>query len=106
MYIYHRTPKNIWNKFYAPLPYRERESREYIAFKESTDRYFVWNYNHTCYGRFQLNNHYYLHNNFSIVNQEKAADRYVSRTYGSWYNAAKMWHRRALESFNGLDGWY
>ncbi|WP_137597325.1 hypothetical protein [Paucilactobacillus kaifaensis] len=64
-------------------------AKEWISLHESGGSYTARN--GVCYGRYQLNSNYYLNGNYSVVNQEKAADGYVSGRYGSWVNAKKFW---------------
>ena len=64
-------------------------AKEWIASHESGGSYTARN--GVCYGRYQLNENYYLHGNYSVVNQEKNADAYVASRYGSWQNAKAFW---------------
>ncbi|WP_450088818.1 aggregation-promoting factor C-terminal-like domain-containing protein [Paucilactobacillus wasatchensis] len=64
-------------------------AKEWIASHESGGSYTARN--GVCYGRYQLNANYYLNGNYSVVNQEKAADAYVTGRYGSWANAKAFW---------------
>ena len=77
-----------YEKYYGKLSRSERAAKEWIAFKESSYDYHAKNGVH--YGRFQLDKSY-LHGNYSIANQERTADRYVKKRYGSWVAAKRFW---------------
>lgn len=93
---YANVPAKIKTKYYDNLSSANRAAKVWIAYNESTYSYTVWNYNHTCYGRFQLNTGY-LKGDYSKTNQEKTADRYVKNRYGSWSKAKAFWVQ---------NGWY
>lgn len=78
----------------ATLSRRERAAKVWIAMHESGGSYTARN--GVCYGKYQLNIAY-LHGNLSARNQERVADQYVYRRYGSWVNAKSFWQ---------AHGWY
>jgi len=75
-------------KINAGLSKKQKAAKNWIAYRESSFSYHARNGN--CYGRYQLLRAY-LHGNYSAVNQEKMANRYVSGRYGSWTHAKKFW---------------
>jgi len=72
----------------AGLSKKQKAAKNWIAYRESSYSYTARNGN--CYGRYQLLRAY-LHGNYSAVNQEKMANKYVSGRYGSWTHAKKFW---------------
>ena len=74
--------------FLAPTSYDEKAAKNWIARHESSYSYTARNGN--CYGRYQLLRAY-LHGDYSPVNQERAANRYVSGRYGTWTHAKHFW---------------
>lgn len=72
----------------ANLSSTQKKAKNWIAYRESRYSYSARNGN--CYGRYQLLKAY-LHGNYSPVNQEKVANKYVSGRYGSWTKAKKFW---------------
>lgn len=88
LYVSHTTAY-IKKHFYDNLSPANRAAKLWIArHHESTYSYSAVNGDY--YGRFQLTRSY-LHCNYSKMNQEKTADRYISNKYGSWVNAKKAW---------------
>lgn len=77
-----------YEKYYGRLSPAERAAKIWIAERESSLSYSARNGQN--YGRFQLNISY-LHGNYSHVNQERTADRYVKDRYGSWAAAKRFW---------------
>ncbi|WP_288529003.1 transglycosylase [uncultured Secundilactobacillus sp.] len=72
----------------AGLSKKEQAAKNWIAYRESRGYYFVSN--GQCYGRYQLLRAY-LHGDYSRVNQERTANKYVNGRYGSWTNAKRFW---------------
>ena len=72
----------------------EQAAKEEIARRESGGNYNARNGKYI--GRYQLNKSY-LNGDYSPENQERVADNYVARRYGSWQNALKFWN---------ANGWY
>lgn len=70
------------------LSKKQMKAKNWIAYRESGYSYTARNGN--CYGRYQLLRSY-LHGNYSPVNQERAANNYVSGRYGTWTKAKKFW---------------
>lgn len=75
-------------KINSSLSKKEKSAKHYIAMRESGGSYTAKN--GSCYGRYQLLRSY-LHYNYSKVNQEKTANKYVKARYGSWVKAKKFW---------------
>ncbi|WP_318765125.1 aggregation-promoting factor C-terminal-like domain-containing protein [Lactiplantibacillus carotarum] len=75
-------------KVNAKLSKAQRSAKLWIAYHES--RYSYTARNGRCYGRYQLLTAY-LHGNYSPLNQEKVANKYVAGRYGSWTNAKRFW---------------
>lgn len=69
-------------------------AKEWIANKESGGSYSARNGRYV--GRYQLDASY-LNGDYSIANQERVANKYVTERYGSW-EAAKAFHQ--------ANGWY
>lgn len=95
-YLQSRQPKIVSQapRYQNRLPYREQAAKNWIAYRESRFQYNARNGQYI--GRYQLAAAY-LHGDFSPANQERTADRYVYRRYGSWVNAKRAWLSR---------GWY
>ncbi|ETD93974.1 peptidoglycan-binding protein LysM [Streptococcus mitis 21/39] len=72
----------------------EAEAKEWIAQKESGGSYTATNGRYI--GRYQLTDSY-LNGDYSAENQERVADAYVARRYGSWTAAKNFWLN---------NGWY
>ncbi len=72
----------------ANLSKNQKAAKNWIAYHESRFSYTARNGN--CYGRYQLLRAY-LHGNYSPVNQERAANNYVSARYGTWTHAKHFW---------------
>lgn len=72
----------------------EKAAKEEIARRESGGNYNARNGKYI--GRYQLNKNY-LGGDYSPENQERVADRYVAKRYGSWQKALKFWN---------ANGWY
>lgn len=72
----------------ANLSKTQKAAKNWIAYHESRYNYTARNGN--CYGRYQLLRAY-LHGDYSAVNQEKAANKYVSSRYGTWTHAKSFW---------------
>ncbi|MDO6228747.1 LysM peptidoglycan-binding domain-containing protein [Streptococcus infantis] len=72
----------------------EAEAKEWIAQKESGGSYTATNGRYI--GRYQLTDSY-LNGDYSVENQERVADAYVSGRYGSWTAAKNFWLN---------NGWY
>lgn len=70
------------------------EAKEWIAEKESNGSYEARNGRYI--GRYQLDATY-LGGDYSIENQERVANNYVSQRYGSWEGAKAFWL---------ANGWY
>lgn len=88
---YANIPASIKSKYYDNLSSANRSAKvwiAYIAYNESTYRYTATNGQY--YGHFQLTKSY-LNGDYSKVNQEKTADRYVKNRYGSWVKAKPFW---------------
>lgn len=96
------TPLYIIKHYYDNLSPANKAAKWWMAEHESSFRYFISNGN--VYGRFQLKRGY-LHGNYSRLNQEKTADRYVNNRYGSWVNAKKSWLYHKNHDSNH-QGWY
>lgn len=77
-----------YKTYYGKLSSRERAAKIWIATHESGLNYNARNGRYI--GRFQLDRAY-LHGNYSHVNQERTADRYVKGRYGSWVAAKRFW---------------
>lgn len=75
-------------KVNSGLSKKEHAAKNWIAFRESRGSYFVSN--GQCYGRYQLLRSH-LHGNYSRVNQERTANKYVNSRYGSWTHAKRFW---------------
>lgn len=75
-------------KVNSGLSKKEKKAKNWVAYRESRGRYFVSN--GQCFGRYQLLRSY-LHGDYSRVNQERTANRYVKGRYGSWTRAKKFW---------------
>ncbi|GAX02238.1 hypothetical protein [Secundilactobacillus silagei] len=75
-------------KINANLSKNQKAAKHWIAYHESRYSYTARNGN--CYGRYQLLRGY-LHGNYSPVNQEKTANKYVSGRYGTWTHAKSFW---------------
>lgn len=75
-------------KINASLSKKQKAAKKWIAYRESGYSYTARNGN--CYGRYQLLKSY-LHHNYSAVNQEKMANKYVAGRYGTWTHAKKFW---------------
>ena len=78
----------------AGLSAEDAEAKEFIAQKESSGSYTAQNGQY--YGRYQLTITY-LNGDLSAENQEKVANEYVIRRYGSWSAAKSFWL---------ANGWY
>lgn len=88
---YANIPASIKRKYYDNLSSVNRSAKvwiAYIAYNESTFRYTATNGQY--YGHFQLTKSY-LNGDYSKVNLEKTADRYVKNRYGSWVKAKPFW---------------
>nr|WP_233551641.1 peptidoglycan-binding protein [Lactobacillus sp. ESL0230] len=85
---YANVPASIKSKYYDNLSSANRSAKVWIAYNESTYSYTAVNGQY--YGRFQLTKSY-LNGDYSKVNQEKTADRYVKNRYGSWEKAKQFW---------------
>lgn len=72
----------------------EHSAKEEIARRESGGNYNARNGKYI--GRYQLNKSY-LGGDHSPENQERVAENYVAKRYGSWQNALKFWN---------ANGWY
>ena len=72
----------------------EAAAKEWIAQKESGGSYTATNGRYI--GRYQLTDSY-LNGDYSAENQERVADAYVTRRYGSWTAAKNFWLN---------NGWY
>lgn len=72
------------------LSKKEKAAKHWIAMRESSGSYTARN--GVCYGRYQLNISY-LNGDLSKNNQDRTADRYVYKRYGSWVNAKVFWQR-------------
>ncbi|VDG20223.1 transglycosylase [Lactiplantibacillus mudanjiangensis] len=72
----------------AGLSKKQKAAKNWIAYRESSYSYTARNGN--CYGRYQLLRSY-LHGNYSAVNQEKMANKYVAGRYGNWTGAKRFW---------------
>ena len=66
----------------------EASARAWIVQRESGGDYNARNGKYI--GKYQLDKSY-LNGDYSPANQEKTAERYVKRRYGSWVNAQKHW---------------
>lgn len=66
----------------------ESSARDYIVTHESHGSYTVRNGKYI--GKYQLDQSY-LNGDFSPANQERVAQDYVSKRYGSWANAMAHW---------------
>ncbi|MFC6180242.1 aggregation-promoting factor C-terminal-like domain-containing protein [Lactiplantibacillus daowaiensis] len=75
-------------KINAGLSKKQKAAKNWIAYHESGYSYTARNGN--CYGRYQLLRSY-LHGNYSAVNQEKVANKYVAGRYGTWTKAKSFW---------------
>lgn len=78
---------------YQPI---QSAAKEWIAQKESGGDYNVVNPTGKYIGRYQLTAEY-LNGDYSIENQERVADEYVLKRYGSWEEAKVFWE---------ANGWY
>lgn len=78
----------------AGLSAEDAEAKEFIAQKESSGSYTAQNGQY--YGRYQLTITY-LNGDLSAENQEKVANEYVIKRYGSWSAAKSFWL---------ANGWY
>lgn len=72
----------------AGLSAKQKSAKSWIAYHESRYSYTARNGN--CYGRYQLLKAY-LHGDYSAVNQEKTANKYVAGRYGTWTKAKSFW---------------
>ncbi|TPR16275.1 aggregation-promoting factor C-terminal-like domain-containing protein [Apilactobacillus timberlakei] len=97
------TSPYIKKHFYDNLSPANRAAKWWIASHESSFNYNANGGKH--YGRFQLTRSY-LHGNYSKINQEKTADRYVEHKYGSWTKAKAAWLAHAREGGAMKYGWY
>ncbi|QEA31878.1 aggregation-promoting factor C-terminal-like domain-containing protein [Secundilactobacillus malefermentans] len=75
-------------KINSTLSAKNKAAKKWIAMRESGGSYTAKNGN--CYGRYQLLRSY-LHYNYTKVNQEKTANKYVAGRYGSWTKAKSFW---------------
>lgn len=75
-------------KINAKLSKKQKAAKKWIAYRES--RYSYTATNGKCYGRYQLLKAY-LHGNYSAVNQEKTANKYVAGRYKTWTRAKSFW---------------
>ena len=66
----------------------EQAAKNWIAYHESRGKYHVSNGNY--YGKYELDAHL-LHHDYSPANQEKMANEYVQKRYGSWVKAKEFW---------------
>lgn len=73
----------------------EIASKEWIAARESGGSYTTRNASSGTYGRYQLMPEY-LHGDYSPANQEKVANNYVLKRYGSWATAKSFWQAHNL----------
>ena len=78
---------------YQPI---QSAAKEWIAQKESGGDYNAINPTGKYIGRYQLTAEY-LKGDYSIENQERVADEYVLKRYGSWEAAKVFWE---------ANGWY
>ena len=69
-------------------------AKEWIAQKESSGSYTATNGRYI--GRYQLDSSY-LNGDYSVANQERVAEQYVTSRYGSWEAAKAFWE---------ANGWY
>ena len=69
-------------------------AKAWIAARESGGSYTATNGQYI--GKYQLSASY-LNGDYSAANQERVADQYVARRYGSWSNAQQFWM---------ANGWY
>ena len=69
-------------------------AKEWIAQKESSGSYTATNGRYI--GRYQLDSSY-LNGDYSVSNQERVAEQYVTSRYGSWEAAKAFWE---------ANGWY
>lgn len=83
-----------WEEFYESYSKANRDAKIWIAKHESGFSYSARNGQYI--GRFQLTSSY-LNGDYSVENQERTADKYVSNRYGSWTAAKAHW-----EAY----GWY
>ncbi|MGX7107797.1 aggregation-promoting factor [Hutsoniella sourekii] len=74
----------------------EHAAKEWIAHKESNGDYNAVNPSGKYIGRYQLTDSY-LNGDHSPENQERVADDYVAKRYGSWTAAKAFWE---------ANGWY
>ncbi|MGX7091363.1 aggregation-promoting factor [Hutsoniella sourekii] len=74
----------------------EHAAKEWIAQKESNGDYNAVNPSGKYIGRYQLTDSY-LNGDHSPENQERVADDYVAKRYGSWTAAKAFWE---------ANGWY
>ena len=72
----------------------EAAAKAWIAARESGGNYGATNGQYI--GKYQLSASY-LNGDYSAANQERVADQYVARRYGSWQNAQAHWQ---------ASGWY
>ena len=72
----------------------EAAAKAWIAARESGGNYGATNGQYI--GKYQLSASY-LNGDYSAANQERVADQYVARRYGSWQNAQAHWQ---------ANGWY
>ena len=72
----------------------EAAAKAWIAARESGGNYGATNGQYI--GKYQLSASY-LNGDYSAANQERVADQYVARRYGSWQNAQAHWQ---------TNGWY
>lgn len=80
--------------YISSLSAADAAAKEVIAQRESSGSYTAQNGQY--YGRYQLSLTY-LNGDLSPENQEKVADAYVARRYGSWSAALAFWN---------ANGWY
>ena len=88
------TNYNTTSNYTSNVSGDEQAAKEWIAARESGGSYTAQNGRY--YGRYQLDASY-LGGDFSPANQDRVADQYVARRYGSWSAAKSYWLS---------NGWY
>lgn len=88
------TPTNEVEKEQTANTLVTSEAKEWIAEKESNGSYEARNGRYI--GRYQLDATY-LNGDYSVENQERVANNYVTQRYGSWEGAKAFWL---------ANGWY